>query len=134
VINDVMAGQLDSSFATLGSVLPLIQAGKLRALAQATPKRTTSLPDVPTFAQAGFAGYSADIWYGLLAPTGTPTAAIQRLVALSVQFSELANTQSKLQSFGLETKHICTDAFGAQIARDIKVNTSLAKELNIKAD
>jgi tripartite-type tricarboxylate transporter receptor subunit TctC len=59
VVTDVMGGQLDSSFATLGSVLPQVQAGKLTAIAVASPRRSTLLPNVPTFAEAGVKGYSA---------------------------------------------------------------------------
>jgi len=81
VVTDVMGGQLDSSFATLGSVLPQIQGGKLTALAVASPKRSALLPQVPTFAEAGVAGYEADGWYALFAPGATPVALRRQLHA-----------------------------------------------------
>ena len=71
-VTDLMGGQVDASFATLGSVLPQVQTGKLRALAVAAPRRSALLPQVPTFEESGVKGYSADAWYGLLAPAGTP--------------------------------------------------------------
>lgn len=134
VVTDVMGGQLDSSFATLGSVLPQVQAGKLSALAVASPRRSALLPGVPTFAEAGVKGYSADAWYGLLAPAGTPTAVLQALEKVASQFTEQPATVAKLQSLGMEPQHSCRDAFGADMDRDAKAYTRLARELDLKAE
>jgi tripartite-type tricarboxylate transporter receptor subunit TctC len=134
VVTDVMGGQLDSSFATLGSVLPQVQAGKLNALAVASSRRSALLPGVPTFAEAGVKGYAADAWYGLLAPAGTPAAVLQTLEKISIQFTEQASTVAKLQSLGMEPQHSCRDAFGAEMDRDAKAYVKLAQELNLKAE
>ena len=129
-----MGGQLDSSFATLGSVLPQVQAGNLTALAVASPRRSTLLPNVPTFAEAGVKGYATDAWYGLLAPAGTPTAVLQALEKVASQFTEQASTATKLQSLGMEPQHSCGAAFGADLDRDTKAYIKLANELNLKAE
>jgi tripartite-type tricarboxylate transporter receptor subunit TctC len=134
VVTDVMGGQLDSSFATLGSVLPQVQAGKLTALAVASPRRSALLPGVPTFAEAGVKGYSADAWYGLLAPAGTPAAVLQALEKIAGQFTEQPATVAKLQGLGMEPQHSCRDALGADMDRDAKAYTRLARELDLKAD
>jgi len=134
VVTDVMGGQIDSSFATLGSVLPQVQAGKLTALAVASPRRSTLLPNVPTFAEAGVKGYVADAWYGLLAPAGTPTAVLHTLEKVARQFTEQAGTVAKLQGLGMEPQHSCRDAFGADMERDAKAYTKLAHDLNLKAE
>lgn len=134
VVTDVMGGQVDSSFATLGSVLPQVQSGKLTALAVASNKRSTLLPNVPTFAEAGVKGYSADAWYGLLAPAGTPVAALQALEKVSAQFSDQASSISKLQGLGMEPQHLCRDAFGGMLEADTKAYVKLASELNLKLD
>ena len=134
VVTDVMGGQLDSSFATLGSVLPQVHAGKLTALAVASPRRSTLLPNVPTFAEAGVKGYSADAWFGLLAPAGTPAAVLQALEKVASQFTEQASTVAKLQSLGMEPQHSCGAAFGADLDRDTKAYIKLASELNLKAE
>lgn len=134
VVTDVMGGQLDSSFATLGSVLPQVQAGKLSALAVASPRRSALLPGVPTFAEAGVKGYSADAWYGLLAPAGTPVAVLQALEKVASLFTEQPATVAKLQSLGMEQQHSCRDAFGADMDRDAKAYTRLARELDLKAE
>lgn len=134
VVTDVMGGQLDSSFATLGSVLPQVQAGKLNAMAVASPRRSTLLPNVPTFAEAGVKGYSADAWYGLLAPAGTPLAVLQALEKVAGQFTDQPATVAKLQALGMEPQHSCRDAFGADMDRDAKAFTKLARELDLKAE
>ena len=134
VVTDVIGGQLDSSFATLGSVLPQIQAGKLTALAVASSRRSTLLPQVPTFAEAGVKGYSADAWYGLLAPAGTPAPVLQALEKVAVQFTEQAGTVAKLQGMGMEAQHTCGQAFGRDMDRDTKAYIKLAGELQLKAE
>lgn len=134
VVTDVMGGQVDSSFATLGSVLPQVQSGKLTALAVAYNKRSTLLPNVPTFAEAGVKGYSADAWYGLLAPAGTPVTALQALEKISAQFAEQASSIAKLQGLGMEPQHLCRDAFGGMLEADTKAYVKLANELNLKLD
>ena len=79
--NDVLAGKIDFSFSTVPTVLPLIEAGRLRALAVATAERSALLPGVPTVAEAGVAGFEVPNWDGWLAPRGTPPAIIARLNA-----------------------------------------------------
>lgn len=134
VVTDVMGGQLDSSFATLGSVLTQVQAGKLTAIAVASPRRSNLLPNVPTFAEAGVKGYSADAWYGLLAPAGTPVGVLQSLQKVARQYAEQTTTVAKLQSMGMEPQSTCGEVFGTEMDRDAKAYTKLANELNLKAE
>lgn len=134
VVTDVMGGQLDSSFATLGSVLPQIQAGKLTALAVAASRRSTLLPQVPTFSEAGVKGYSADAWYGLLAPANTPAAVLQALEKVAKEFTEQTTTVSKLQNLGMEPQHSCREAFASDMDRDAKAYIKLAQDLQLKVD
>ena len=79
--NDLIAGQIDMSFASTPGVLPQIKAGKLRALAVTSSERLKVLPDVPTLAESGLDGYSASVWYGVVAPANTPVAIVARLNA-----------------------------------------------------
>src|SRR5215467_8168676 len=78
-INDVVAGQIDFTFEGTSVLLPLIQAGKLRALAVTSPNRIRELPDVPTMIESGYPGFSSTSWTGLLAPAKTPAAVIAKL-------------------------------------------------------
>ena len=78
-LQDMMAGQIDATFAPLSTVASYVQSGRLRALAVAAPKRESVLPDVPTFAEAGVADFNVSTWYGLFAPKATPAAILDTL-------------------------------------------------------
>ena len=133
-VTDLMGGQVDSSFATLGSVLPQVQSGKLRALAVASPQRSPLLPDVPTFEESGVKGYSADAWYGLLAPAGTPPEIVAKLTKASADFARAPATAEKLRGLGMQPQNICDSAFTAQLDGEIKAATKTARELDLKLD
>jgi len=78
-ITDLIAGQVQVSFATYASVAQHVQAGKLRALGLAGQKRTALMPELPTFGDAGMKNYDASLWYSLLAPAKTPAAIVNKL-------------------------------------------------------
>jgi len=77
--NDLIAGQIDLTFASTPGVLPHVRSHKLRALAVTSPRRLPQLPDVPTVAEAGLPGFEASVWYGLVAPANTPREIVQKL-------------------------------------------------------
>ena len=134
VVTDLMGGQLDSSFATLGSVLPQIKSGKLIALAVASGKRSSLIPDVPTFIEAGGGKYSADAWYGVLAPAGTPEAIVKALERVSAEFAKSDAAGEKLRGLGLDPESTCGAPFVAQVEREVATYTRLARELDLKAE
>ena len=80
-LQDMLAGQIDATFAPLSTVASYVQSGRLRALAVATAKREAILPDVPTFAEAGVPDFEVSTWYGLFAPKATPQAPLDTLHA-----------------------------------------------------
>jgi len=91
-LSDLMAGQIDLMFETSPTAVPYAKSGKLRALAVTGEKRLSSLPDVPTVAEAGVTGYKSIGWVGLAAPAGTPRAIIDKLneqVQLILNTSEM---------------------------------------------
>ena len=134
VVNDLLGGQLDSSFATLGSVLPQVEGGKLTALAVASPKRSALLPQVPTFAEAGGGDFSADAWYGVLTPAGVPTSIVQALESAAAAFAKSQVTADKLRGLGLEAASLCGAPFAEQVRREAVTYTRIARELDLKAD
>ncbi|QET06082.1 MULTISPECIES: Bug family tripartite tricarboxylate transporter substrate binding protein [Cupriavidus] len=78
-LNDLLTGRVQFMFATIPSVISHIQAGKLRAIAVSSAKRSRSLPDLPTVAEKGFPGFEAGSWFGIFAPRGTPPAVIAKV-------------------------------------------------------
>lgn len=133
-VSDLMGGQVDASFATLGSVLPHLKSGKLRALAVASRQRSALAPDVPTFEEAGVKGFIVDTWYGLLAPAGTPAEALQALTRQATEFARSPAVRERLATAGLEPASVCGEAFAAQIGREIEVNRKVAQALNLKVE
>lgn len=133
-VTDLIGGQIDLSFATVGSVLPHIQAGKLVALAVASRQRSALLPQVPTFEEAGVKGFVVDTWYGLLAPAGTPADGVKALEREAIAFGKSTSVVDRLHAAGLEPHTVCGDAFAAQIVTEIGANLRLAQELGLKAE
>jgi len=101
-MSDLLAGQVDIMFSSVVAITPQIKAGKLRALAVTSTKRSALLPDVPTLAELGLAGYEAGSWYGLLVPAGTPAEIIRRLNTESVKALRGGNVRESLSSEGAE--------------------------------
>jgi tripartite-type tricarboxylate transporter receptor subunit TctC len=133
-VTDLIGGQVDLSFATMGSVLPHIKSGKLTALAVASRQRSALLPQVPTFEEAGVKGFVVDTWYALMAPAGTPAEVIRVLEREAGEFGRSPGMRERLLGAGLEPETVCGPPFAAQVAREIDVNTRLARELNLKAE
>jgi tripartite-type tricarboxylate transporter receptor subunit TctC len=134
VVTDLMGGQLDSSFATLGSVLQQIKTGKVTALAVASTKRSSLLPQVPTFAESGRANYSADAWYGVLAPAGTSGAVIKTLEHVAMEFVKSESASEKLRGLGLDADATCGDGFLTQVEREVATYSKLARDLDLKLE
>jgi tripartite-type tricarboxylate transporter receptor subunit TctC len=80
-MNDLLAGRLDSMFDVIMTTLPQLRAGKLRTLAVTSAHRHPLVPDIPTVAESGYAGFETDIWFGLFAPAGTPPGIIRKIAA-----------------------------------------------------
>jgi tripartite-type tricarboxylate transporter receptor subunit TctC len=132
-INDLLAGHV--KLGSLGStpLIPHYKAGTLRLLAQSTEKRSPSLPDVPTYQEAGIKGLVLDQWLGVFVPAGTPPAVGSRLNAeINKALSEAAIRDSFLQS-AQEPIGGSADAFSGLVRTEFAKYERLVKELNIKA-
>jgi tripartite-type tricarboxylate transporter receptor subunit TctC len=132
-INDLVAGHI--KIGSLGSspLIPHYKAGTLRLLAQSTEKRSPSLPDVPTYQEAGIKGLVLDQWLGVFVPAGTPPAVAARLNAeINRALTEAAIRDSFLQS-AQEPIGGSADTFARLVREDFAKYERLVKELNIKA-
>lgn len=130
-VNDLVGGHVSLMFNSLPAVLPLVKSDRLRALAVASDKRAPTLPDLPTFAEAGLAGFEAGSWYGLLAPAGTPRDVITRLHAETLRMLALPDIKQKLAAEGAEAIGNSPEEFAAQIHRDIARWAKVAREAKI---
>jgi tripartite-type tricarboxylate transporter receptor subunit TctC len=101
-ITDVMGGHVDSMFIASAAAIPQVKAGKVRALGVASPRRAAALPDVPTFAESGYAGVEVDSRFGLVAPAATPREVIQRLHAAMVKGLAAPDVRERYQAMGME--------------------------------
>jgi tripartite-type tricarboxylate transporter receptor subunit TctC len=115
-ITDLLGGQVDMMFDNIPSSLPQIKAGKLRALAVTGAKRSRLLPDLPTIAEAGVPGYDSYVWFGIVAPAGTPPAVIARLNAALAKAAATPAFRDRLTEQGYEV----LSSTPAQMASNIR--------------
>jgi tripartite-type tricarboxylate transporter receptor subunit TctC len=98
----VIGGQVEILFGSLPALLPHAKSGRVRALAVGTPKRSPSLPDVPTVAESGYPGFDASLWLAIMAPAGTPQPVIERLNKEIVALVAAADTREAFDKAGTE--------------------------------
>jgi tripartite-type tricarboxylate transporter receptor subunit TctC len=134
-VQAVLAGDTQLAFATPPSVLPLVQAGRLRALAVTSRNATPLVPGVPGMVQAGLPDYEISFWYGFFVPAGTPAEAVKRLFAATEQALRLPEVAKTLAREGTETSGSASpDDFAAFLAQDAKLWARLVKDSGAKAD
>jgi len=118
-IPDLLGGHVVAMIPSTASVLPLVKAGKLRALAVTSRMRTAAAPEVPTMIEAGVPDYEASSWYGLLAPAGTPRAIIDRLHVETAQVLRMDEIRERLIGQALDPVGNTPQEFAAGIAAEI---------------
>lgn len=117
VVTDVMAGHIELASLGLPPALPMVQAGRLRAIAVTGNKRSAQLPDVPTVVESGIPGYNVTSWYGFFAPVRTPAAIIARLNTDMVAVLKMPEVNKKLVALGADVAPTSAEEFG-RIVRD----------------
>jgi tripartite-type tricarboxylate transporter receptor subunit TctC len=133
-INDVVAGQIQMTFEGTSVLLPLIQAGKLRALAVTSPNRVRELPDVPTMIESGYPGFSSTSWTGLLAPAQTPRDIVVKLNAQINEAVQAPDFKAALAKLSSEPLGGTPQDFTALVKADIAKWDPIVKSLNLKTD
>jgi len=117
----LIADQVQLVFSSAPTAIPQVKAGKIRALAVTTLKRSAHLPDLPTISEAGLPGYEADNWYGVAVPARTPRAIIDRLNTEVVRALNMPDVKQLLFNQGLEVATGTPEAFGTYMkSEDIK--------------
>jgi len=125
---DLLAGRLHLMFDNLASSLPNIKAGKVRALAVTTKKRTDFLPDLPTLDASGLKGFDLTTWWGIMAPAKTPPEIVNRLSAEILKALDSADTREKMRTMGSETPSVRSpEAFTAFVEAEKNLYAKLVK-------
>jgi tripartite-type tricarboxylate transporter receptor subunit TctC len=130
----VVGGELQVGAGALSTPLPFIKTGRLRPLAVSSAKRVAALPDVPTFAEAGFPGGSDDTWIGIFAPTGTPASIIQKVNDAINQMLQTADVRERLNTMAFEPVGGLPQQFGDYVKAEIVKWGKVVREGNIKPD
>ena len=131
---DLLAGTVPLAFPGIAGMLPHIKAGKLRALAVSGSKRASHLPDVPTLAESGLAGYSAYVWLGLMAPKGTPQAIIERLHREVIASLEAESVKRYFADSGIEAAGSTPAEFAAYFREERDRWARVIKDTGAKID
>jgi tripartite-type tricarboxylate transporter receptor subunit TctC len=118
-LTDVIAGEVQLMFATSASVIPFIKAGKLRALAVTTARRSASVPELPTVSEAGVPGFEAITWHGVVVPAATPAPLVERLNRDIVGALSAPDLRERLSALGAEVVAGTPREFADYIASEI---------------
>ena len=129
----VVSGQVTTTIADAGPVLPQVKSGTVRALAVAAPKRMEELPDVPTLQEAG-ADVDAVLWSGIFVSKATPAAIVRKLESELMRIAALPDVKARLKPLGIDTVGNSSDAFAKILAADIARWGEVARAANIRIE
>jgi tripartite-type tricarboxylate transporter receptor subunit TctC len=133
-MNDVIAGHIQTVAVNALEVLPHLKSGKLRVLAVLSEKRSPIFPGAPTIAESGFPGFEASVWYGLVAPAGTPPAAIARLHQEVQRALAAPDVRERLASAGGDVVPGSSAMFAELVRREQQRYEKLIRDAHIKVD
>jgi tripartite-type tricarboxylate transporter receptor subunit TctC len=131
-VNDLLGGRVSIMLGVASTIMPHVQAGRLKALASGASKRPLIAPDIPTIAEVAVPGFDNSIWFGLVAPTGTPRPIVDQLNAAAIKALKSDDIASKLKAAGFEPLGNSPDEFGKLIASDMVKWGDAAKAAGMK--
>ncbi len=130
----LLAGHVMAGFDAMQSALPQVRAKRLRALAIGAARRSPVAPEIPTFAEAGFASITASAWFGLLAPAHTPREIVMKLNAEAVRALATPEVRGLFEPAGIELTGSTPEQFAAQLRSDIDKYVKVARAANIRPE
>jgi tripartite-type tricarboxylate transporter receptor subunit TctC len=133
-MTDLLGGQVDTYFGNTVSVMGQLAVGKVRALAVSSLRRVSALPDVPTVAEQGYAGFDATTWLGLVGPANLPADVVARLNAETVKILARADVKSKLVQEGSEPTPGTPQQFAAHVRAEHAKWGTLIRDANIRIE
>jgi tripartite-type tricarboxylate transporter receptor subunit TctC len=133
-VTDLLGGQVHVMFDNVPNVLPQVKAGRLRALAQSGSKRSALIPDIPTVAEAGVAGYEVMVWFGVVAPAGTPKDIVQKLNAEVIRILAMPDVRERFLAQGVEPLGSTPEQFGEHIRAQMAKWAKVVQDAGVKAE
>ncbi len=133
-MTDLLAGRLDFMADSRSPTMPYLRDKRLRALAVTGGRRVADLPDVPTIAEAGVAGFNVTTWLGLVVPVGTPPDVIDKLNAAFAGAVQTPKISAQLEQLGTSPLGTSEQAFATMLGREQQVAETLVRELNLSVD
>ncbi|HEX2651159.1 MAG TPA: tripartite tricarboxylate transporter substrate binding protein [Burkholderiales bacterium] len=134
VVADLIAGQVDLMFDNMPNVIGHVRAGRMKALAVSTAQRSPLAPEIPTVAEAGVPGYEQQVWFGVLAPAGTPRDIIARLNTEIVRILNSREVKERFGKQGVEVRTTSPDEFSVFLRSEVTRWAKVIKDSGIKAD
>ena len=131
---DLIAGQVPLSIDTTVAALPMLQAGKVKALAVTSPQRSPSLPNVPTLAEAGYAGYEMVPWVAMVAPRGLPAPVQQALAMALADTLADASIRGDLEKAGLDVAYQPGSAYDTRVAKELPLLRAYVHKAHISPE
>jgi tripartite-type tricarboxylate transporter receptor subunit TctC len=132
IMPDLIAGRVSACFCNITAVLPLARSGKLKALAVTSLKRSQFASELPTMAESGFPGFDVNAWFGLLAPSGTPTSIVDKLYQGTAHALAMQDVRDAFQKLGMEIIGNSPSEFAAVIASEIPQRKKLIETAGIE--
>lgn len=133
-LTDLAGGQLQLMFDSMPSATPMINSGKLRAIAVTTTTRAKARPDLPTIAESGFPGFDISTWYAYWAPKGTPADIVEKLAASAAQALKNPEVIAKYEAMGAEPVGSSPAEFAAYVESEAKKWSDIVKRSGAKLD
>ena len=130
----IMSGQVDLGFANIANTLPQAKAGKIRALAIGSSRRSPAAPDLPTVAEAGLPGFQVDPWFGVLTPAGTPREIVIKLNTEINKYLLDPKVIEQVTSLGIDIVSKTPEQFGAFLVEEMALWTKVVKASGAKVD
>ncbi len=133
-IPDLMSGQVSILFDNIMTAQPNVKAGKVKALAISSPKRSPLVPDIPTVAESGLPGFQSVVWFGLLGPAGTPKAVVDRVNAEMNRALQLPDIQARFTQMGFEPAGGSAADFSQAMQRDAEKWSKVIRDAGVKPE
>lgn len=131
---DALAGNVDLLVSSVPSAMGQIKSGKLRPLAVTSARRSTSLPDVPTVAESGYAGFDVSTWYGLFMPAGAPRPVVEAMNGAVNKLLATPEMRKAIHDQGAEPQALGADAFGKLLAEDYRKWEKIVRDAGVKIE